>query len=115
MKNQSMLVEEKMDDEEKIIKRYGYLGGAYAPVGHVYSVIVEKLDINNPDIYEFIKILNEYIEIGGDGFACIHSPMERFYSRTVNKLCRYLAGEFPEITEKEIEEIAKEACGGYLY
>lgn len=113
--NHSMLDDERMSDEEKTIKRYGRLGKAYAPVGHVYSVIVEELDINNPDIDEFIETLNEYIKIGGDGFACIHSPMECFYSRTIHKLCRYLAGEFPEITETKIWKIVKKAYGGYIF
>lgn len=121
MKNRSMLEDERKDEVQKALKknRCKYLDGCYATVGHVYSVMVEMLNIKNPDIHRFIEELNEYIEIGGDGFACVKDPTKQLYSRTFSKLAWYLS-DYLKKREPEIENrvrlfvaIMKEASGGY--
>ena len=118
-KNHSMLEDERLDDVRKIKKRFKikYLDDAYPPVGHVYSVMVEEFGIERPDINRFIEELNEYIKIGGDGFACIHNPLESFYSRTATKLGHYLSDKFRkgEISKDSFNVIMKAAIGGCDY
>ncbi len=81
---------ERMDIIKKAQKRFQvkYVDNSRvgAPVGHVYSVMVEELGIKNPDLQGFMNEFNEYIKIGGDGFACVKSPLDHLYSRTQSKL-----------------------------
>ena len=112
-KNQSMMRHYRMSHGEKALMRNGEWE-SYSTVGHVYTVMVEELKINNPDIGKFIKKLNEYIEVGGDGFACVSSPNEFFYSRTVWKLDSMLRAEYPDANVVSIYKILIEAHSGFM-
>ena len=119
-KNKSMMEDERMNERQKTLKKYKtyrekYVDGDYPPIGHVYSVMVEELGIENPDFQGFIDKLNEYIEIGGDGFARIKSKDEYLYSRTAHKFRWYLEREWKGIPESVFNKIIKEAYGGYIY
>lgn len=117
IKDQSMLRDEHLDEDERVLKRLGikYLDFAHPPVGHVYSVMVEELGIEKPDFQKFIDRLNKYIEVGGDGFARIKSKNEYLSPRAARKFCTYLQYEWPSISEEVFCKIVKEAYGGYLY
>ncbi len=117
-KNHSMLEETKLNNKERMLKRFNtkWLEKCYAPVGHVYSVIVEELNIKNPDLQGFIETINQDLTSNGNSFACIKNPLETFYSRTIRPLSRFLGEKIRdgEITEKSCDLIMKEACGGVL-
>ena len=119
LKNHSMLEEERLNSEEKVLRKFKikFFDGAFAPVGHVYSVMVEECDIKKPDINGFIAELNEYIKIGGDGYACIKKPTTYFYSKTATRLRWYLAEKVKrgEISTKAFKTIMLEAIGGHDY
>lgn len=105
------LADEKMNPNKLILKKFNcrYLDGTYSTIGHVFSVMVEVLKIEKPSIELFIMKLNEYIEIGGDGFARVSKPTKYLYSRTTHKLARYLRGEFPNITKDQFDTIIRSA------
>ncbi len=86
----------------------------YPSVGHVYSVMIEEIGITNPNLANFIAKLNKYIALGGNGFACVESPLDNLYDRTAVKFCRFLEGEYPELPPATFEKIAKEAYGGCI-
>jgi len=116
--NHSMIEEERLNEEEKIKKKFRtqYLDQTYAPVGHVYSVMVEELGIENPSsVKDFIEELNKYIKIGGAGYAFIKSPLDRFYFLTTNRLEWYLRAMLDQekINKRQLERIMKAAYPPY--
>ena len=115
--NHSMLEDERLNYREKLQKQYRKksFGGMYGTVGHVFTVMVEVLEIKQPFIATFITTLNKYIEIGGNGFACVSKPTDKFYSRTTNKLAHYLRNEFPDITKEQFNAIMKAAYPPHPY
>lgn len=115
--NHSIIEDERLNRHEQLQKQFQtkWFDNMYATVGHVFTVMVEVLEIENPFIEIFIMKLNEYIDIGGDGFARVSKPTDKFYSRTVNKLSRYLRGEFPDITKEQFDTIMRSAYPVYPY
>ena len=116
--NHSMIEEERLDEEERIKKKFRvrYLDQTYAPVGHVYSVMVEELGIENPSsIKDFIEELNKYNRIRGSGYAFIESPLDYFYFLTTNRLEWYLRAMLDkgEINKRQLERIMKAAYPPY--
>lgn len=73
--------------------------------------MVKELKIENPDFQGFLKRFNEYIEQGGDGFACIQSETELLSSRTAQKFCVYLLHECRGTQKETLNKILKQACG----
>lgn len=112
-KNESMLRDERMDDTQKILKKLKikYLDGAYPPIGHFYSVMVEELNIENPDFQGFIDKLNEYISKYGNDFACIKEKNKYLYCRTAHYVIDYLQGEFKDISKSSLQKLICEAHG----
>ncbi len=114
-KNHSMIDELSLSDIDKTLRRFRTreVNCCYAPVGHVYSVMVELLNIKEPNISEFIYELNRYIQ-EFDRFMCIHSPSEKLYSLTTRVLDQML---HETLTKRKYRKyghrIIKEAVGGY--
>ena len=117
IKNQSMLEDERMDERQKLFKKYRtqWADNMFATVGHIYSIIVEEMNIEDPDLWKFIRQLNEYIEISGDGFAKVSGPTDCFNSRRGYKLSWLLRNEFPNMTDELHDKIIKEVHGGYMF
>jgi hypothetical protein len=52
--------------------------GIQTPAGHILSVMVEELEIENPNLPEMLSDINRHISIGGNGFAKIKSLSDTF-------------------------------------
>lgn len=116
LKNHSMLEEERMDDRRKISRTYRIKSwiNTYAPVGHVYSIMMEEMNIKNPDIHGFIAELKK---LSGSELACINDPTTPLYSKTASALRKYLHDKVQkgEISKKSFRTIMFEAHGGWDY
>ncbi len=111
-----MMEEFRMSEDQKILKMYKvrWLDSTFSTIGHVYSVIVEELDIEGPDLNDFIKRLNEYIKIGGNGFACVEGPMDSFTWKRFYPLQTFLLRELSNITTDSFNKIVKAAYPAFV-
>jgi len=105
-----MLEDLRMNEQDRILKMYrvSWLDATFSTVGHVYSVMVEELNIK-PDLAGFIEKLNKYIEVGGDGFACVKSPLDDFTWKRFYPLQSFLFREFSCIERSSFTKIVRSA------
>ena len=119
--NLSMIEDERMTEYKRMAKRYkcnpNTSSAVGAPIGHVYSVMVEELNIEKPDLNAFIKELNTYIINNHDSFACLKSPTDNLYSKTLVSLYILLQHKiFEENLEiKSAKKIIRESIEDYDY
>lgn len=73
IKNHSML--ERISSEDRAKSRFNveFLDSIGTSVGHIFSVLVEELGDENPNLPSMIFELNKYISVGGNGFARVES------------------------------------------
>ncbi len=83
-------------------KRYGE-GLLMTPFGHIFSVLVEELNLTQPNVKKMIKEINKCISIGGNGFAQVHS-----FSNEVCYGCKVHYGIDRYISHKKISKKRKE-------
>lgn len=121
MKNRSMLDEAAIDGDkltenrfeaavkDEFLKRYR----VFAPVGHIYSVMVEEAEIKSPNLSKFVDELNGYIRRGGNAFACVGGAMDHISPRAASSLHRYLADHVSRrrISKEAAINVMKAATG----
>jgi hypothetical protein len=105
-----MLEDLRADEHDRILKMYRvrWLDDTFSTIGHVYSVMVEELNIK-PDLPRFIEKLNEYIKIGGNELFCVKSPLDNFTWKRFLPLQRFLSREFPGIERNSFTKIVRSA------
>jgi hypothetical protein len=63
----------KLTTETNALKKFNahWQTDIKTPVGHILSVLMEELEIEKPNLSGIINDINQYISIGGNGFATI--------------------------------------------
>ncbi|MBR9677043.1 hypothetical protein GOV04_02785 [Candidatus Woesearchaeota archaeon] len=120
-KNHSMLEEASMSEQKAIFAKMRKQLGLYnpamnAPLGHVYTTIVEELGIEDPCIDNFIEELLLEFENIGERTSMVKDPKE---SISFSSLCYPLTNwlrkreEFKTISDKAFKKIEAQAKGHY--
>jgi hypothetical protein len=117
-KNYSMLEDNEMSVIERLKRKFGLetldSPRMFAPLGHVYSVMVEVLGIEEPDLRGFIDDINNLMGEYNKSSHVKH-PAASTYHYTALKIKDYLCDQvrIGRMEKSQAKRIMEEAIGGF--
>ena len=115
-KNQSMLEEERMKQEEKALRKFqgNTLEACQSTLGHAYSVYVEEIKMEHPNLNWFMEELNKHIF---ENHAYFKDSCEQFNSKKSHGLKMFLLNEIGRrrLSKESAKKIMQEIHPGVGY
>ncbi len=115
LKNHSMLKDARLTKKEQTIKEIEKLGKNWRrkmlpSIGHIYSLLVEELKIDNPNFNKFLQEFNDYLVRGA--LHEINEPNKPLDAMVAIDLCIYIEENFT-LTKDQFEKIKAETYNYY--